>query len=241
MTLLLRAQELSRNIAALGDLKRRADQASVFERRASELAGPAEECRNLESGARTLASREIHPASLDAGLVRALHERVSDLRQRYAEDRNVMLDPFPAEDTRFVLMQPLRQLPGKANAAMHEAWAQWARTRLPQIDAEVLGILGEIAALRESVGRMRSLGREAEHCCSTLPKRIEDIEYFLQLCARIQQEWHNLTGEGIPQEVLTFLRAAGGTSGAAYSLLTAGVLDWLSAHGLKQALRVRMG
>lgn len=241
MTLLQRAQELSQRIAALDDLKRRADQAGVFERRANELAGPAEECQRLEAGARTLASHAIHLPSLDTSLARALHERVSDLRQRYAEDRNVMLDPFPAEDARFVLMQPLRQLPGKANVAMHDAWAQWAGVRLPQIDSEVLAVLGEIAALREPVRRIRSLGREAEQCCSTVPERTENIEYFLQLCTRIQQEWHNLTGEGIPQEVLTFLRAAGGPSGAAFSLLTSEVLEWLSTHGLKQALRVRMG
>ncbi|SAK87911.1 hypothetical protein AWB82_06078 [Caballeronia glebae] len=241
MTLLLRAQTLSQNITALGELKKRAEQAGVFERRAEELASPAEACRKLNGCAQVLASQEIRPTSLDAELVRALYERVSDLIHRYAGDRNVMLDPFPNEDTRFVLTQPLRQLPSKAEAAMREAWANWARSRLPQIDVEVLEILGSITTLRESVGRIRNLKREAELRCSTLPEGSEDIACVLQLCTQIREEWLNLTGEGIPQGVLIFLREAGTPSGAAYSRLNAEVLEWLSAHGLKQALRIRMG
>ena len=152
-----------------------------------------------------------------------------------------MLEPFPNEDARFVFIQPLRQLPNKVDTAMREVWANWVRSHLPQLDVEVLEILGAIAALRQPVGQILSLRREANQCCAVLPEGGDDIEHALRLCARIREEWFSLAGEGIPQEVMTFLRDAGSPSGAAYSLLTAGVMEWLNQHGLKQALRVRMG
>jgi hypothetical protein len=171
----------------------------------------------------------------------SLRDRVIDLQRRYANDKNVVLDPFPGEDVRWVLNQPLSQLPQKVKAALISAWGSWSRVNIPDIDKDVLEILAGITALRDSVAILRNLKANAETVCASLPEGSEDVVHLRKLCEDISAVWHNLAGEGIPTAVLIFLRSAGNRDGAQFDLLTTEVLDWLVVHGLRDALRIRMG
>lgn len=241
MSLFERAQNLSLEIQEIDALKKRADQAELFEKRATALSVPADEMKKLETAITIIASLDIPVLSLDHNLIGNLNRRIVDLRDRYTFDKNVMLDPFPEEDVRWVFNQPLTQLPQKVKTALLEAWENWAKKNIPEIDGDVLDILGGIVALRESVNTVRFLKVSAETICTSLPNENDDVDQLKQLCKKIADAWHNLAGEGIPNDVLVFLRVAGSRDGARFDLLTTEVLDWLTIHGLRDSLRIKMG
>lgn len=241
MNLLERAKSLSLEIQAIDALKKRADQAVLFEKRAKDLAAPVDELSNLEEAVRVIASLHIPAPLIDRSLVGSLRDRIVDLRSRYSSDKNVVLDPFPGEDVRWVLNQPLSQLSQKVKAALLAAWGNWSRANIPDIDKDVLEILAGIIALSDSVATVRNLKAKAETVCASLPGGVDDLERLRKLCEEISAVWHNLAGEGIPADVLIFLRSAGNREGAKFDLLTSEVLAWLAVHGLRDALRIRMG
>ena len=241
MNFLERAKVLSLEINAIDGLKKRADQAVLFEKRAKDLSIPADELGNLEEAITVIGHLGIPTPLLDRSLVVSLRDRIIDLQTRYANDKNVVLDPFPGEDVRWVLNQPLSQLSQKVKAALISAWGSWSRANIPDIDKDVLEILAGITALRDSVAILRNLKAKAESVCASLPEGSEDVDHLRKLCEDINAVWHNLAGDGIPTDVLIFLRSAGNREGAHFDLLTTEVLDWLVVHGLRDALRIRMG
>lgn len=241
MKLLERAQSLSFEIRALDDLKKRAAQAGVFEKRANDLVGPANEIEKLTSAVEVIARHAIPVPLLDRGAIGALHNRITDLHARYAKDKNVMLVPFPEEDVRWQLNTPLAQLAPKVRTALIDAWGNWARAQVPQIDKTILDVLGGISALQEPVARVRNLTTQAHALCSALPGGDEEINRLKNFCHEIADAWRNLAGEGIPANVLIFLRASGSHDGATFDSLSAEVLAWLAEHGLRNALRIRIG
>lgn len=241
MNLLERSNSLLRDIGTLEGLRKRAEQANDFERRANDLTAPAHEFQKLDFTIDVAARHSIAVPALDRGLIGSLHQRIADIQVRYAEDKTIVLDPFPNENVKYVLIQPLQQLPTKASSALLNAWQAWARQLLPSIDTEVLDILGGIASLKGSVDTVRALRREADMACGCLPTSDDDINHVKQLADSIRTAWHNLAGEGVPTDVLAFLRAAGSRDGASFNILTTTILDWLTTHGLQDSLRVRMG
>ena len=243
MSLFSRAVTLSREICALDDLKKRADHAGVFEKRANELATPTEAINRLDDAIDVIARQGISVTSLDRVLVASLRSKLTDLKNRYAVDKSIMLEPFPTKDVRYFLMAPLEKLPVAAKLALETAWETWSKLqlKLPEINNDVLDTLGRITALRESVEKVRSLIREAEKIIKNLPDSNKDVSCLAKLSADIGRAWQNLAGDGIPRDVLVFLSAAGGPVGAQYSALTSEVLVWLSLHGLIDSFRIRMG
>ncbi len=243
MSLLERAHNLSTEILALDSLKKRADQADVFERRANDLDTPAKEIQKLGNAISVIAGQGICVKSLDRALVGSLRDLITDLKTRYALDRNVAIDPFPPKDVRYVLIAPLGKLSSMANAALLEAWESWAinQLQLPAIRNDVLDTLGRISALRDSVARVRSLRVQADKVCKELPDSDDVVLSLAKLGQDIGVAWESLAGNGVPNEVLAFLSSAGTPIGAEYSAMTPKVLEWLSEHGLSNSLRIRMG
>ena len=87
MNLLERAKSLSLEIQAIDALKKRADQAVLFEKRAKDLAAPADELSNLEEAVRVIASLDIPTPLIDRSLVGSLRNRILDLQSRYSSDK----------------------------------------------------------------------------------------------------------------------------------------------------------
>lgn len=241
MNLLEHAKSLSIEILVIDGLKKRASQAVLFEKRAKDLSIPAEELSTLEGAVRVIANLAIPTPLSDRSLIEGLRNRIYDLQNRYAIDKNVVLDPFPGEEVRYVLNQPLSLVSQRVKASLLSAWRNWSSSKVPDIDKDVLDILAGIVALRDSVTTVRSLKAKAEAICGSLPEVDGDVEHLKKLCEEISGLWHNLAGEGIPSDVLLFLRSAGNRDGAPFELLTKDVLDWLVVHNLRGALRIRMG
>lgn len=241
MTLLKRAQDLSNIVSELDGLQKRAKQAQLFERRANELETPSVELQQLEPSIHVLQELQIRAQTIESQTVAAVGGRINDLRTRYLLDKNVMIDPFPKENIRYVLYAALEQLPDKALDALLKAWGEWSRKQLPSVDDDVLMLLERIEALRTPVLNIRRLLADAEGICSVLPKDRESVVRLTALGDTMRDTWHNLTGDGVPLTVLAFLRKAITAEGAKLQDLTQEVLGWMSEHGLSNSLRVRVG
>ena len=241
MNIFERAAQLSSEINDLHALKIRATQAELYEKRANDLSIPVSELFPLNGSVHVLTQLNIPIQLIDRNLVVSLYLRIKDLKSRYEIDRNAIIDPFPGEDVRFVFTQPLSQFPQKINAALRETWSNWAQKNVPSIDNEVLEILTEISALHNSVAGIQRLKMNAESYGASLPSNLDDVNSLTNICNKILEEWHSLTGDGISEGVLKFLREAGNKDGAKFESLNSEVDEWLELHDLKGSLRIRMG
>ena len=241
MTLLKRAETVSNNVRDLKDLEKRAEHAQLFEKRANDLERPAVSLRKLEPSIEILVEHQIIATAVESGTVAAIKSRLKDLHLRYLLDKNVMIDPFPKEDIRFVLYRALEQLTEQSDAALLEAWGEWGRRQLPCVDNEVLALLEKIEVLRVPAQTVKRLRQEAVEICSSLPADKGAITRLKTLAGDMSETWHNLAGEGVPVPVMAFLRNAITYEGARFEDLTLEVRDWMSEHGLSNSLRVRVG
>lgn len=241
MTLSQRAQAISATVRDLKALEIRAKQAELFEKRANDLELPAVNLRRLEAPIAVFLEQKIVATAVDVSVVTAVKSRIKDLESRYLLDKNVMLDPFPNEDIRYVLNSSLQQLPDRLGAALLESWREWSRRQLPSVDDEVLTLLEKIQALCAPAREVKRLKQEAERLCSSLPTDKEAVTQLTALASAMTETWIRLTGEGVPLPVLAFLRKAITPEGARLQDLSQEVRSWMSEHGLSDSLRVRVG
>lgn len=241
MNLLERSRTLAADVAALVDLRERASHAELIEQRANQIVSKATELAGLQAAAQVLLGNQLEVRTLDRNLLAGMRTQTADLQRRFAQDKSVMREPFPGEDFRYFYLAPVAKCATSGRAALVDAWRDWGERQLPRVDDEVLGILGQLPALREAVARIREMRTLALKSIATLPDVPAAILMLTSLASEIRSQWQSLAGDGIAAPVLEFLRAAGGQDGAPYGLLTDDVLRWLREHGLAQSLRVRIG
>lgn len=241
MNLLERSRTLAADVAALVDLRERAKHAALIEQRANLLAAKATELAGLQAAAQVLSGEQIEVHALDRSLVAGIRSQTVDLQRRFAQDKSVMREPFPGEDFRYFYLASVAKCAASGRAALADAWRDWGERQLPRVDDEVLGILGQLPALKDAVARIREKRTLALKSVATLPDAPAAVLMLTSLASDIRTQWQSLAGDGIAAPVLAFLRAAGGQDGAPYGLLTDEVLRWLNEHGLAQSLRVRIG
>ena len=240
MSLLERVELTSGRIESLQSLKDLAAQAAEFEQRAKTLEGLANEFEELRVPAAVLEEVGIE-VSLDAKLLGALHSKAVLLKDGYTRERNFILTPFPGEDFRFVFVNPCVSFKKKTKAALHDAWLGWVQKNTPAIDHDVLQVLSTINALGTAVASIQAVLGVIHRLATILPQSVNEARQVVALCSQVNEAWHQLAGDGIAQEVLAFLRAAGGSVGATYDLLTPSILEWLDEHNLRHVLRIRLG
>jgi hypothetical protein len=241
MSLINRSQNCSQRILELDALEERSNYAHLFERRANDLRNPVNELSSLNSVTQLFIDRNVEVPNLDQALISTLSDRISNLLNRYIADRNVILDPFPEEDFRYVVTTPLNSLPGKVQTSLLSAWQEWSKQIVPEINADILDVLYLIPSLQHSVTSIRNLKVRINAILNTLPKSEDDFNNLETLSQLFAGEWTALTGEGIPDNVLSFLRTSGGREGAPYSSLTPEVLTWLINHNILESLKIRVG
>jgi len=241
MNLLKRSRTLAADVAALVDLRERAKHAELIEQRANSLVAKATELAGLQAAVQVLSGEQIAVHALDRSLVAGMRTQTADLQRRFAQDKSVMREPFPGEDFRYFYLASVAKCATSGRAALADAWRDWGERQLPRVDDEVLGILGQLPALKDAVARIREKRTLALKSVATLPDAPAAVLMLTSLASDIRTQWQNLAGDGIAAPVLAFLRAAGGQDGAPYALLTDEVLRWLNEHRLAQSLRVRIG
>lgn len=240
MSLFERVAYTRERIYSLQALKERAARASEFEHRAQGLAGIASALDTLCLPAAVLKQAGID-VQLDQTLLTALRLKAEQLTEAYMQDHSSILNPFPDQDFRHVFVTPCTAFKQRTETALKEAWSGWVHSRMPAIDPEVLNVLAGVNALSKTVAGIQTLLSLIGRYAVVLPQSEDDVTQVLAMCAQANQAWHELAGDGIAPEILTFLRAAGSALGAPYDLLTPSILEWLDAHKLRRVLRIRVG
>lgn len=123
-------------------------------------------------------------------------------------------------------------------ASLSRSWNDYTSKYSPQLDVASLDVLASIPTLKSIINSIRLLQVHIDTLRSSLPETHRDIQNFHDKIGELKAKWQDLTGEGIPESVITFLRACGGLGGANLDLLTEEVRNWLSERNIEESFRV---
>ncbi|MFC2034891.1 hypothetical protein ACFLUJ_02085 [Chloroflexota bacterium] len=168
-------------------------------------------------------------------------ERVTNLQKgfdsifaSYINDPNTLLnDPT----LRATIYSSFSGLEVALRSTLEQSWRNYTSSQIIQSDMVSLDVLGNIPQFSSIISRIRELYGQINNMSNNLPKTDRDIQNFKGKTDELKEKWQNLEGEGIPEEVIAFIRACG-IGGANISLLTEEVHDWLIGRGIEESFRV---
>jgi hypothetical protein len=229
-------QELKR----LERVRALATQASHFAKRAEELQSAATALAPV-GAAYLLLRQTIDTTSLHTEIAgKQWNLRFRELRDRCAKEPDAVLDPVPGQDARNIFLNPLKQLPQKWKASLQARWTEWAQAKVPKIGADVLAVLGAVPGMASKITKVRMDLESADRLSANLPMTPAEVAQFDRAVDQARAAWQELTGDGVPKEVLEFLRVAAQGPGAKLEQMTPLVEAWLRSHGLLASLRIRI-
>lgn len=166
--------------------------------------------------------------------VSGLLQQLRQIRDRYVEDPGTILgaNRLPA------VRNGVPVLGAKLRQELLTAWRAYGATKVPAVNADVLNVLGHIAALTIKVKQVGAGIRDLDDRLNRLPSSDTDIEEFEAAAEAVRIRWNDFDSDHLPAEVLRFLREASDT-GAALDDLTDTVKKWLDQYGLGASFRIR--
>lgn len=251
LTLVDRTAALRDRLTSLSKLRELATQAQQFQTRATELERATSA---LATWVIVLERFRTHGVPLPADLpeTASVHKLASQMSSAFANDPQSIIPANPMLKKAF--WEPLDGLPRQLAQALGTAWISYVESLAPAPQAELLDVLGALPAFRAQVGRIRGLYRALDELKrpEALLKAAQSgadsaaqldvlLAWSESLPKEITTALSELTGEGIPADILSFIRLATAPTGAPFAQLTSSVRDWLEQHGLVESLRVRLG
>ena len=240
MTLLARIEHARKSLAGLDAQMALLEKAGVFEHRANQLSEPAEQLEALTVPAKVLRDAGATIEALGSGKLNALRSMLKTVQKNYVDDPQTILDPIPNEDARPKLLEPLKHLPNVVRPALEQSWQRWIESRAAFINTEILELFAKVPSFSSDVARIRHLQEQLRLMSTTLPTSDDIPNRVLATAEGINNTWQRLTAEGLPDDVLLFLRAAGSREGANYEMLTEETMEWLERRALVRTLRIRL-
>lgn len=122
---------------------------------------------------------------------------------------------------------------------LNHKWTAYVASHLPNLDAEVLLILGKVPSFTADVQRIQALIAQMKQYAERFPTSLEQIQAVALCSQSIAVIWGTLGAEEVPPTVLHFLREAG-IRGASIDLWTDEVRIWLSNHSLLPYFRIQL-
>lgn len=235
--LIERATKLREGVERLVSLGRLAEDTRLLGTRASMLGTPTDELAQLATSLAVLRRCRV-PVIFDAWRVGNLRTLAKELQSEYVPRPEMIL--AADQDGRFPFWNALKELPGHLRAALRTAWVAHVDKTIPRDQPELLDILAHIQAFAPQVSTIRKLYLDAARLRGILPEDDTHVFHVRELAAKIAAAWHSLEGDGIPDVVLAFLKAAA-TDGATVDQLTPEVVSWLTERDLQQDVRIRLG
>lgn len=220
------------------DLRRLATQQRDFESQLEKLRTPTQTLEGLNVVRRQLAAEGVPLQPLV--FTSALREELTTFTEDFRKDRSVLIDPRHAPH-RKALIKRLDALVEDRNSKTTADWHAYVLDLIPSIREDVLDVLGRVVDFRNTVTIIRNELRALKASAEQLPSSEDAIKAVRQGAERMSSAWTTLGGEGLPEEVLTFLREAGDKAqGAPLQRLTSTVREWLSRHNLEDGFVIRM-
>ena len=162
-----------------------------------------------------------------------LMQQIAQLRERYIGDRASILGP-----NRLASVRGVYALADALEQRLLAAWQRHAGARVPGVNNDVLNVLSRIPALKSSVDAVWLGLRELDALLQRLPANTAEIEAFETKVSDVRRKWDAFDSRQLPQEVLQFLKDAGG-AGAPLESFTDTVQQWLREHRLTASFRIR--
>jgi hypothetical protein len=177
--------------------------------------------------------RERGIIDLPAPDVAATRRKLLELRERFSKEPASILGPksIPIKQDAAALVAQLRP-------QLLEAWGAYGRTMIPNVQKEVLDVLGRIPVIKPQIDRIRQGLSELNSHLLQLPSAAGELDAFAEQAAVVRAIWNAFDSAHLPPDVWVFLKNAAG-AGAALDSLTESVKQWLGAHDLLAAFRIR--
>jgi hypothetical protein len=235
--LLERAAGLSNRIAQYNQLKGTAEEAALFETRANQFATVAaklQRTRNLLLKLRDAGVRVEFVPIEGAAYV----ERARTLRAAIQADPHVLANP--PFDLKYEFTARLLAIHEAAEKAMLEAWQTHVLAQADARSDDMLNTLAAIPQFKPIVVRMRQCMSEIRSLASIIPEEPRaGVARLTALAAAHRAAWEEMTADGIPSPVITFLKACA-AEGAPLISLTDEVRNWLAQRNLLSVFRIRI-
>jgi len=161
---------------------------------------------------------------------------IANVEAKFQEDPQWIIDNENFNNKIFT--SAVNQLQKALREQLTQAWWLYRIQKMPNTNKEVLNVLDKVSAFKPTLQRIRYLELQIQDSKS-IPESLEDFAKVDRLIEQLKQCWDKLDADEVPEAVLRFLRVAA-NEGATWSLLTPEVEDWLTKHGLIDALRIRL-
>jgi len=161
---------------------------------------------------------------------------IANVEAKFHEDPEWIIDNENFNNKNFT--STVNQLQKALKEELSQAWRLYRIQKMPIANKEVLNVLDQVSAFKPTIQRIRYLELQIQDS-NSIPESIEDFAKVDRLIEQLKQCWDKLDADEVPEAVLDFLRIAA-NEGATLSLLTPEVKDWLTKHGLIDALRIRL-
>lgn len=235
--LLERAAALASKVTEYEKIKAGAYEAEQLRTRATQFtnaAGKVEMAQTLLAQLNQAGVSVVYTATDAAGLM----DKAGALRIAVATDPKVLADP--PFDLRFGFVDRLAGLATAAEKASSMAWSQWVSQKSNLSSDDVLTALSALPQFRNSIATIKQCRTSITALAATVPSNVSAAMVQLDsLLTAHNSAWADLTAEGIPEGVLTFIRACAG-EGAPLALLSDEVVDWLKQRSLTNAFRIKI-
>lgn len=236
--LIERAAGLADKITRYQQLKSAASEAEQFRTRARQVRDAASLIAQAHEALRRFQAAgipvEFVPANAD-GLV----EKANRLRAIAAEDPAGLANP--PFNLRYEFTDRIAGIATAVSKATEDAWRRYVTENGPGGSDEVLDALARLPQLRAGVSRIRACRDEIARLAASPPDDPPSaVARFQKLVADHRAAWAELTADGIPRTVISFIRSCA-SGGAPLSSLSDEVLEWLQSRDLLGAFRIRIG
>ena len=162
---------------------------------------------------------------------------LNEIKDKVTENPTTILE---FTDVKLKILNPIENETSKIEEKVHRAWRDHVQQQLPRLNEEILTTLSRVPGLFSKVDDIRSLRSEALNYSTLLPKNNSDIDRTHKAIHQCRKKWEDLNTDDLPQEVLDLFRDAATLKGADLSILTPTVFSWLTAHGITDALGIRI-
>lgn len=229
-----RCVELNKQLAELAELEKKAGDISAFQEIKDLLDTGVNRLRPLHTTMQLFKARGIELINLPFG----------DADQLFRDFTKAQSDfeTSPSSITRETeLRKAIFSLPTfeyNLRESLSRSWHDYTSKYSPQLDVTSLEVLASIPSLKAIIESIRLLQEHIGILHSNLPEADVNIQNFHKKIDELKAKWLDLTGEGIPESVITFLRECGGVGGADLDLLTDEVRHWLIDRHIEESFRV---
>lgn len=232
MNHIARARELCQKIPGLKTIQ---DERHKFETYAA-YRGKLNTIVTLLAGLADIADELRKRGGEDAGFKSSaggVLARTRQIAQAFHEDKTIVI----ASQNTSVFWRPLEAMPKKIREALEKEWEKYVDSKIPPSQADILETLSKVQGFSDQASTVRSLFAEIRAMGNSLPKE-GDFERLDALTVSVKQAWNDLHGDGMPSQVLDFLKKAH-TSGFSLTDLNNDVLDWLKKKNLLGQYAIR--